>query len=176
MLDLELLEDRCSPSSLQITELPAPSNMWGPLMVQYDTAVLLMLGDWTGGKVGIPYSPNQVIQYDMPWSQWLATTGEPTPTTARLVVYVDGGEIPVILVPDVLLGPDAVQGISWELTSLQMGWWNQDAPASAFPPGHVYEHAYMPPGPEYGEPFSPPQWETADYLISTGDPLWFLSL
>jgi hypothetical protein len=94
--------------------------------------------------------------------------GQHTATVRSVIPTGDGqGEIPILLVPP--LPPSYLAlALSWEYASLNQGWWFADWDGSAF--GN--DPARMPPGPQFGQAFQPPNYQLANTLLTSGNPYW----
>lgn len=171
-LELEHLEDRCSPSDLfgfTRIEIAAPPNLVDPGALWSWIKLEAFLGQWPGQ--GIPYQPGLLLQLDLTPAQslWWGLTG----TVGREVVPIGdswtrpGGELPVILASPGNYGFSS--GTVWEETALRMGWWYQDWDGAAA----EWNSALMPPGPQYGQAFAAPNYQLADALLMQGNPYWW---
>ena len=157
--NLERLEDRAA-STVEV--VPPPINN------------LQVLGEWVKletfiGQIGrgIPWQPGQVLRLDVSSAQMDGLTGQHA-VTGRSMVLTAGGEVPIIMVPP--LDPSTLAyDLDWEYTSIALGWWFADWNNAA--PGS--DPAQMPPGPQFGQDFQPPNYQLADTLLMSGNPFWW---
>jgi hypothetical protein len=171
MLELERLEDRCAPADLfgfTRVEVQPPPQLVNPTELYVWIKLETFASQW---GLGIPWAPGRILQLDLDPTQ-AAMLGIPN-TTARLVLPVGnswtmpGGTLPVILAsPGNYEALDG--GIGWEETSLALGWWYQDWGGLK---GN-FSLNLMPHGPQYGQSFTPPNYELADILLASGNPYW----
>lgn len=180
---LETLEDRNCPSAagaadpFALLQVALPSFVPAPLTYQWleletflgQPAIQAIPGARQLVGPGLPWQPNTVIQLDLTSAQ-ATLLAVPTRDDARNVIQVGlTGQLPVILAaPGV---QDFADVDSWELPSLELGWWYSDWPAGS--PGWP-NSSLMTPGPQYGQTFQPPNYTIADALFAQDSPYWFL--
>lgn len=162
MLRLERLESRLAPS--QIFEYQAPANVYSAFAAEMDVSILLWAHQFS--TFGIPYvGTDEIIRLDVTPQQWAAIMDGYPPSTARTVGDVLGGIVPIILVDTALSPESAADGVNWELTCLDRGWWTVDP--------KVKSAAEIPLGPDIGRTIDPPDFLLCDYLFMAGDPVFW---
>lgn len=164
--NLERLEDRAAPTTVASTVEVVPP----PIYNLQELALWVKLETFIGQiGLGIPWHPGQVLRLDVSSAQMDGLTGQHAAAARTVILAGDGqGEIPVLLVPP--LAPSALAfDLSWEYTSLNQGWWYADWDGSAF--GN--NPALMPPGPQFGQAFQPPNYQLADTLLISGNSSWW---
>src|SRR5579875_3876326 len=115
-MTLEELEPRvlCSAdysAQYRVVEFALPDQISNLIQVEQLTAATLVLGQF---GAGVSYSPNLVIRYDLSDAQALELYGDLT--TAREVLPILGGQVPVVFAPNSLIphGDNTYGGLSWE--------------------------------------------------------------
>lgn len=176
---LEQLEPRDSPATINYPELRVEHiGNWDIVQVnvpqdlnQYQAKVWIQL--YLNTQVALSqfgmapaWEPNRIYEFNVGDSLFTGLTTYPPITITRSVVPVIGdGQIPIIFAPNQQM---AVGGIDWERAALNNGWWNVDPQKSDFPAGHVYDVAYMPTGPNYGQTFAAPNMLLVDWMLING--------